>query len=161
MLVLGVTADDKGAQLESLVKSVLSAQGHVRVRTNFVVAGGNELDIVAERESELLTQTQVTPIVGEAKAYGSPLTMPKWHALLGKLLIERASRHTTVGVLIALNGVNGHVAGSYAALKQHDAAVSIIDGGDLLMRAHASGEVADEDVARSAITAQFHREVRG
>ena len=67
MLVLGVTADDKGAQLEALVRSVLESQGCQRVRRNLVGSGGNELDVVAERKSEVVGAIQ-----------GQTLSEPPW-----------------------------------------------------------------------------------
>ena len=131
MLVLGVTADDKGAQLEALVRTLLERQDYERVRTNRIDAGGNELDVVAERESGVLGAVQVIPLVCEAKAYADPVTMPVWQRFLGKLLLERANDSIPVGMLVALNGVNGNVAGSHKALKHRDSAVFVIEGADL------------------------------
>jgi hypothetical protein len=43
MLVLGVTADDKGTQLEALVHTELESQGYVEVYSNVVGSGGTSL----------------------------------------------------------------------------------------------------------------------
>jgi restriction endonuclease Mrr len=115
VLVLGVTADDKGAQLESLVCRMLEEQGYSNVRPNVVGAGGNEVDISAERQATVIGGTQITPLMCEAKAYAGSVNMPTWQKFLGKLLIARTDDVTTVGLLIALNGVNGNVAGSLKA----------------------------------------------
>jgi len=158
VLVLGVTADDKGAQLEALVRSVLESQGYQRVRRNLVGSGGNELDVVAERESEVVGATQVTPLICEAKAYADPVPMPAWQRFLGKLLLARAEESNTVGILVALNAVNGNVAGSYASLRKRDSAVFVIEGKDLLARAIESGEVGKEEAVRETVTNEFHKE---
>lgn len=62
MLLLGVTAHDKGAQLESLIRTVLEQQGFQKVRGNIVGAGGNELDVIAVRESTVMAAFQLTPL---------------------------------------------------------------------------------------------------
>ncbi len=157
MLVLGVTADDKGGQLESLVCRVLKDQGYSEVRANVVGAGGNEVDVTAERRAAVLGGTQVTPLMCEAKAYAGPVNMPTWQKFLGKLLIVRTEDGTTVGLLIALNGVNGNVAGSYKTLKARDRALLVFEGTDLLQVAVSRRELYDEDAARAAVERAFGR----
>jgi len=71
-----------------------------------------------------------------------------WQRFLGKLLLARAEESNTVGILVALNAVNGNVAGSYASLRKHDSAVFVIEGKDLLARAIESGEAGKEDAVR-------------
>jgi hypothetical protein len=157
MLVLGTTADDKGAQLEALVRGVLHRQEYTGVRLNVVRAGGNELDIQATREVDLMGEVQVTPLLGEAKAYAGPLDMPTWHKFLGKLLIERATNSATIGLLVALNGVNGNVAGSYQALRERDKSLFVIEGSDLVDLAIEMSEVSDPERVATAATEAFHR----
>src|SRR5215218_5004465 len=132
VLVLGVTADDKGAQLESLIRTVLEQQGYKKVRSNVVGSGGNELDVVAVRESAVVGDVQVTPLMCEAKAYADSVNMPVWQRFLGKLFIERAKGSSTLGMLVALNGINGNVAGSFAALRAQDPALFVFEGTDLV-----------------------------
>lgn len=131
MLILGATADDKGSQLEVLIRQALETQGYLRVRGNVVRAGGNELDVTAERESPLLAGAVLTPLMCEAKAYADPVNMPTWQRFLGKLLIERSKAPSTIGMLVALNGVNGNVSGSYTDLAENDRSLFVFQGSDL------------------------------
>ena len=128
MLILGVTADDKGAPVESLIRKVLQEQGYTKITSNVVGAGGNQLDVTAARESILVTSTQLTPLMCEAKAYSDPVNMPTWQKFLGKLFIERKKDSTAIGMLVALNGINGNVTGSYADLQKNDTALLVFDG---------------------------------
>lgn len=157
MLVLGVTADDKGAQLESLICRVLEEQGYSEVRPNVVGAGGNEVDISAERQAAVIGETQITPLMCEAKAYAGPVNMPTWQKFLGKLLIARTDDSTTVGLLIALNGVNGNVAGSLKALKTMDKALLVFEGTDLVKHAVSQRELSEKDTVRAAVEEGFRR----
>jgi hypothetical protein len=149
VLVLGVTADDKGAQLESLICRVLEEQGYAKVRPNVIGAGGNEVDVTAERQSAVIGDTQITSLMCEAKAHADPVNMPAWQKFLGKLHIARAEDPTTVGLLIALNGVNGNVAGSFKALKKHDPALLVFEGVDLVKHAETQREVSAKDSVRA------------
>ncbi|GAA3537143.1 hypothetical protein GCM10022235_00740 [Kribbella ginsengisoli] len=157
MLILGLTADDKGAQLEVLVRTVLEQQGYKNLRTNQVGAGGNELDVVATREAAVIGSVQVTPLMCEAKAYADPVSMPVWQRFLGKLLIERFDDVNTIGMLVALSGINGNVAGSLRSLRSKDSALFVFDGRDLLELAAQRGEVAVEKDVREALNAQLRR----
>jgi len=157
VLVLGVTADDKGAQLESLLCRLLEEQGYLNVRLNVVGAGGNEIDVTAERQAPVLGGIQTTPLMCEAKAYAGPVNMPTWHRFLGKLLIARADDSNTVGLLIALNGVNGNVAGSLTALKRQNTALLVFEGTDLVKHAINQREASDEQTVRAKAHAQFRR----
>jgi hypothetical protein len=157
VLVLGVTTDDKGAQLESLIRTVLKQQGYKKVRSNVVGSGGNELDVVAVRESAVVGDVQITPLMCEAKAYADSVNMPVWQRFLGKLFIERAKDSTTLGMLVALNGINGNVAGSFAAVHAQDPALFVFEGADLVNLAVRSGEIGEEQVVRDVVGAQFHK----
>ncbi|WP_144782612.1 restriction endonuclease [Microbacterium sp. BH-3-3-3] len=157
MLVLGTTADDKGSQLESLVKTVLLSQGYTNVHTNVVTAGGNELDITAVRSDAVLTSSHQTPLLGEAKAYADAVSTPAWQRFLGKILLARLDKPHTHGVLIALNGVNGNVRGSYEHLRERESAITIVDGDDLLSRAIATHELSTEARVLESAAEQFGR----
>jgi hypothetical protein len=158
VLILGRTSDDKGTQLETLVRTILEGQGYVRVRCNLVGSGGNELDVVAERESVVMDDVQLTPVMCEAKAYANPVDMPVWQRFLGKLFLERARDTNTVGLLVALNGVNGNVAGSYRDLRRADTAVFVFEGSTLIEQARESGQVAPEDIVRELARTRTHRD---
>lgn len=161
MLVLGESADDKGAQLEALVGTLLAGQGYQRIRLNMVGAGGNELDVFAERESPIMGKVQVTPLFCEAKAYAHPVNMPVWQRYLGKLFIERVRDSNTIGLLIALNGVNGNVAGSLANLEERDSALFVFDGSVVLRLAGELGQVSPEEAVRETLLEQFPRNLFG
>lgn len=155
MLILGRTADDKGAQLETLVKAVLLVQGYTDVRTNVVTAGGNELDITAIRSDEVITSSHQTPLLGEAKAYADPVSTPAWQRFLGKVFLARLDKPHTHGVFIALNGVNGNVRGSYNQLRERESSITIVDGDDLLKRAIETHEAATDAHIRERAVEQF------
>lgn len=151
LLILGATSDDKGAQLEALLETMLVSQGYSEVRRNLVTAGGNEIDVAAVRVSPVGTQTQTTPLMCEAKAYASSLSMPTWHKFLGKLHLARIEDASTVGILVALSGINGNVAGSYAQLQKSDKAVFVIEGRDIARDARERGELSAVDDVRDAL----------
>lgn len=157
MLILGVTAKDKGAQLEALVHTELESQGYVDVNSNVVGPGGNELDVVGSRELGVMGASHMIPLVCEAKAYADPVDMPTWQKFLGKLFLERAEKPATVGMLVALNDVNGNVRGSFASLQTKDSAVFVFDGKHLIGRAREAGEVATAATVRAAVQTQFRR----
>lgn len=159
MLVLGVTSDDKGTQLESLVHAELASQGYVDVYRNVVDAGANEIDVVAKRIHAVLGAVSVTEVMCEAKAYRDPLNMPTWQKFLGKLFIKRseASTSTAIGILIALGGVNGNVRGSYESLRAKDQGLFIFDGRHLFERAHESSEITSESDVRKSVEDTFRR----
>jgi hypothetical protein len=83
--------------------------------------------------------------------------MPAWQKFLGKLHIARAEDPTTVGLLIALNGVNGNVAGSFKALRRHDPAILVLEGVDLVKHAETQREVGAKDSVRARAAAQFEK----
>ena len=159
MLVLGVSSDDKGTQLESLVHTELESQGYVDVYRNVVDAGANEIDVVAKRTYDVLGAVSVTEVMCEAKAYRDPLNMPTWQKFLGKLFIKRSepTTSTAIGILIALGGVNGNVRGSYESLRAKDQGLFIFDGRHLFERAHQSSEIASESDVRKSVQDSFRR----
>lgn len=157
MLILGATSDDKGAQLEQLVRTVLEQQGYKKVRSNVVGAGGNELDVVAVREAAIVGDLQVTQLMCEAKAKADAVDMPMWQRFLGKLFIERTKDSKTVGMLVALNGINGNVAGSYSEVKTRDSGLFVFEGSDLIDLAISSRQIGEEATTYAVVATQFHR----
>ncbi len=110
MIVLGLTNDEKGAQLEQLTVRLFQDIGYRSLTTNLVNAGASEVDVAG---------TFVTPIpggggpetdlIGECKALRRRLNMDEWQKLLGKLFVARLKRQNTIAVLVSLNGFNGNV----------------------------------------------------
>lgn len=156
MLILGVNSDDKGAQLEALVRSTLASDGYDAIEGNVIGAGGDELDVTAELHSTVLNHSHMTPVICEAKAYGKPVILPIWHKFLGKIFVARAANPRSIGVLIALNGVSGNVRGSFNGLS--DTGLLIVDGRDLEARATSTGELASDVDAVQRIRAAFSRD---
>ncbi|MEV1329891.1 hypothetical protein AB0J20_09985 [Micromonospora costi] len=161
MLVLGISSDDKGTQLEALVHTELESQGYVEVYSNVVGSGGNELDVTAKRKFAVIGTDHVTPVVCEAKAYRDPVDLPTWQKFLGKLFIQRSETPATIGILVALSGVNGNVRGSYESLRKKDGSLFVFDGRNLLDRAREAGAIASEDKVSQAVQEQFRRGVSG
>jgi len=157
VLVIGVTAKDKGTQLEALVRTELISQGYESVHTNVIGPGGNELDVVSERDIGVMGSSRVIPLLCEAKAHVEPIDMPAWQKFLGKVFIERTSKPATIGMLVALNGVNGNVRGSFESIRGKDEGIFVFDGNHLLARAREAGEIAAEDTARNVIEADYRR----
>ncbi|MET4538346.1 hypothetical protein ABIE37_000101 [Arthrobacter bambusae] len=158
MLVLGKTADDKGAQLEALVRRILQHQGYKKVRLNVVGAGGNELDVKGIHELLVFDEVQETPVLCEAKAYADPVNMPTWQKFLGKLFLERLEHKNVIGMLVALSGVNGNVAGSYESLRQRDRSVFVVDGDVMVEHSEKSDEIGALDTVKQAVVERFHKE---
>lgn len=159
MLILGVTADDKGAQLESLIQTMLTRERYSEIRANKVGAGGNEIDVSAVHTYEILGQSKSTPVICEAKAYRSAVDMPTWQKFLGKLFIARKVDQTTIGVLVALNGVNGNVWGSFESLEE--SALFLFDGRDLSAHGRETGELVDELEVGLRVIEQFNQKPLG
>lgn len=159
MLVLGVTTKDKGTQLEALVHTELTSQGYAQVHTNVVGAGGNELDVTGVREIDVVGSTHPIPLLCEAKAYADPVSMPTWQKFLGKLFIARAENPGTLGMLVALSGVNGNVRGSFLSLRERDNRIFVVDGNLLLKNATRNGQVSSEVDVRSTIETRLQRRV--
>jgi hypothetical protein len=158
VLILGVTADDKGAQLEALVAKILETEGYVNIRLNRIDTGGNELDVTAERETSTVGETQRVYLIGEAKAYQATVNMPAWQRFLGKLFLARFNDPATAGVLVALNGVNGPVAGSYKELRRRDTQITITEGSGLEQQLTQSGEIAPNRQIREAAARHYRRQ---
>ncbi|MEV4830606.1 hypothetical protein AB0K25_20085 [Micromonospora sp. NPDC049257] len=157
MLILGVSSDDKGTQLEALVHTELESQGYVEVYSNVVGSGGNELDVTAKRKFAVIGTEHVTPVVCEAKAYQDPVNLPTWQKFLGKLFIQRSETPVAIGILVALSGVNGNVRGSYESLRKKDGSLFVFDGRNLLDRAREAGAIASEDKVIQTVQEQFRR----
>jgi hypothetical protein len=137
--------------------SELESQGYVDVYSNVVGSGGNELDVTGKLEVGVMGASRVIPLLCEAKAYVDPVNMPTWQKFLGKLFLERIDKPTTMGILVALNGVNGNVRGSFESVQKKDDSILIFDGKLLLKRACEAGGIATEETAQGAVEAQFRR----
>lgn len=99
---------------------------------------------MAVRESAVVGDVQVTPLMCLSDS-------DSW-----KLFIERANDSTTLGMLVALNGINGNVAGRFAPLRAQDSALFCVRGngsreprdtlgGDWRGAGHQSDTPADDE----------------
>ena len=117
LLILGETNHDRGIQLESLTISLLQSIGYSNVTDRVRGAGGDEVDVKANREVPDLGGVRVDKVICECKAIRKSVDMTDWLKFLGKVLVEQSAEHNRVsGFFIALSGINGTVQGSYEAL---------------------------------------------
>ncbi len=132
MLILGKDTDDTGAQLERLTLKILQSLGYRNIQTNVIGPGGQEIDVSANYPIALPTTSELRRTICECKAYQSPVGITDWLKFLGKIFSEQVRLGREVqGVFIALNSVNGNVAGAYDELKAHGNTVSLISGEEL------------------------------
>lgn len=115
LYILGKNRDGKGTALEELTSAILSQLGYTVVR-NYIGYGGHEIDVEAKYEQKTIGETKMIPVVCECKAHDKPIVIGDWLKFLGKVLVERMSNAQTMGVMIALSGVNGNVQSNYDKL---------------------------------------------
>jgi Holliday junction resolvase-like predicted endonuclease len=115
LYILGKNREGKGTALEELTDAILSQFGYKVVR-NQIGYGGHEIDVVAKFEQQVIGETKEIPVICECKAHSNPIAIGDWLKFLGKVLIERMNNAQTMGVMIALSGVNGNVQGNYDEL---------------------------------------------
>lgn len=131
--MFGRTSDDKGTQLEELTKRLLEKRGYRQVSTNLVGAGGTEMDINAEFALPGLSRENFVHVIGECKAYETPVVQPEWMKFLGKLYTLKVTRKKEVrGIFLALSGVNGNFNGAYEEFREHDESIELVTGDRLV-----------------------------
>jgi hypothetical protein len=127
--VFGKHSDDKGTQLEQLTRRLLERLGYRQVALNVVGSGGSEIDVRAEYPVPGLLESSPIRLVGECKAYETPINLPDWLKFLGKVYSEEARRPGQVrGLLVALSGANGNVLGAVDELRLHKDTVDVVTG---------------------------------
>ena len=114
--ILAKDRNKKGDALEELTKAILEQLGYSVVMKNAVGAGGHEIDVKAKYEQKSIGETKVIPVICECKAHDKPVAISDWLKFLGKVLVERMNNAQTMGVMIALSGVNGNVHSNYDEL---------------------------------------------
>ena len=133
MIILGKTNDDKGMQLEQLTKNILERRGYKRIITNFIGAGGEEIDLTAEYEvPQINNNFLIKKILCECKAHKKPNDINDWLKFLGKVYHSQIINKEIIGCFISLSGVNGNVAGNYEDIKKSCPSIQMINGDDLL-----------------------------
>ena len=88
LLLLEENKDKKGKLLETIVKVLLASYGYDYVATNEIGAGGNEIDVVAEKKQIIVGGVKTYPLICECKAHESPVNMNDWLKFLGKVYIN-------------------------------------------------------------------------
>ena len=131
LLLLEQDRDRKGSMLEIITKVLLSSDGYEYVATNEIGAGGNEIDVAAEKRVSTLGKTSIYPLICECKAHGSPITMNDWLKFLGKVYKEKRKNSLATGIMIALSDANGNVKGDFRCENYQDD-VCLLAGKDLL-----------------------------
>ena len=133
LIILGTNTDDKGTQLENLTRYLLGELGYTDIVVNEIRAGGQEIDVRAERRFLSPGGEQTYRVICECKALKIPIAMPDWLKFLGKVHVEEAQLNRQVNAcLIALSGVNGNVAGSFDALCETGERIELITGDGLV-----------------------------
>lgn len=139
IFVYGKTNDDKGSQLEALTAAILKSMGYSVVR-NEVKSGGNELDVVATKREPIGGDVS---LICECKSRNDLISMNDWLKFIGKLHLEQRKNQMTHGLMIALNGANGNVLGSYKDIKS-DNYITLITDEDLLAHINAIHQMIPE-----------------
>lgn len=153
LIILGKTKDDKGTQLEQLTRVLLKHQGYSNIVTNIQVGGGSELDVTAERKDVVGIKEIKTPVLCECKAHQTPIALTDWLKFIGKLTIARRTNDRTIGLMLALNGANGAVIGSYKSDFAGDDTIQLIANDDLMSLLQQVYGIPDSDNIRSVFTA--------
>lgn len=141
--VFGRTSDEKGSQLEELTRRLLARLGYTNLSLNVVGAGGGEVDVQGELRIPGLAGDTSLRVVGECKAYESPVGMSDWLKFLGKVYSEQARNPNPVrGTLVALSGANGNVRGAAEQLRMSRTDVELVDGEALISLVQVVCEVS-------------------
>jgi hypothetical protein len=131
--VFGRTADDKGTQLEQLTRRLLERLGYKHLALNVVGSGGSEIDVLGDYPIPGPLGPASLRVIGECKAYESPVTLPDWLKFLGKLFVEEAKAPGEVrGLFVALSGANGNVRGSVEELRNRRKTIDFVDAENLV-----------------------------
>jgi hypothetical protein len=161
MLILGKSSDDKGTQLENLTHSILSKLGFTNIVLNEIRNGGEEIDVSAEIEFPGIKESQRTDLICECKAYKNLVDMNAWLKFLGKLFTaEKYKNQTVYGYFVALNGVNGNVAGHYKGLLDHHVnTITLVTGEELLKHVSTIYTLCDLKIVKQTIQKLTKRQV--
>jgi hypothetical protein len=103
----GARANARGHLFEALMARVLRHYGYEVDRTPNVNYSGMEIDIEGR---QLATGT---PLYAECKAYETAVDSPKMQAFFGKYIAQWRKDQRSVGLFVALPGVNSHAKGFY------------------------------------------------
>lgn len=105
--------------------------GYKYVTTNEIGSGGDEIDVLAERQQNIIGGSTKYPLICECKAHESPICMNDWLKFLGKVFKEKRKNSLSSGLMIALSDANGNVKGDIRNTNYQDDA-RLLTGGDLI-----------------------------
>src|SRR5215213_11431509 len=96
LIVLGASKNDRGIQLEQLTTQLLSAVGYRVVAIRGRGAGGDEIDVSAERTFDEMGQLSTHKALCECKAFRKPADVGHWEKFLGKILLAESTSSSAV-----------------------------------------------------------------
>lgn len=118
--ILGNTPQEKGSELEELVRFILKEKGYSDLVKRYISSGGHEIDIHGQLKIPMVGDSQSIDVICECKAHGQPINTTDWLKFLGKIYLEESNTgRQASGCFISLSGVNGNVWGSYKQLKEN------------------------------------------
>ncbi len=131
--ILGQHGDARGAQLETLAANILVSLGYTDIVKNRISHGGHEIDVEARLSQPGLSEPRVTRLICECKAHSIPIGISDWLKFLGKVFTEATTNSEPVsGLLVALSGINGNVAGHYDTIRKYSKNVEVVSGDSIV-----------------------------
>lgn len=149
LYILASGKDAKGTQLEYLTKSILDSLGYQYVATNYITAGGDEIDVYAKVRIPTPGKMMEYPVLCECKAHESPISENDWQKFLGKMFKQRQKNSLTQGLMIALSDANGNVKGDYD--QSHYEGIQLLQGNDLIQSLSKAFSLESEPIAREQV----------
>ena len=152
MMLLAENPQSRGRLLEVIVADVLSQLGYQEVQTR-QKKNGEELDITARYTTGKVPESAFAPVIGECKAYGRPVDMPRWNQFIGKVYKRRADDRRTQGILVAISGVTADVRDNFRDFSKtaEGSGISLLDDADLVRLFVSAGIVPSEDKIRAVV----------
>lgn len=161
MIILGVTADDKGKQLETLVKTILASLGYSNIHVNVIGAGGSEADVTAQITVSKLSGESSSELICECKARKVPANMEDWQKFLGKVhLFNAGCPKQVLGCFISLRGYNGNVIGSYRQYRQTSESIDLVTEEEIVKLLSKKFTLIEESSLRSSLSKKTMRSVK-
>ncbi|MED4051533.1 hypothetical protein [Priestia megaterium] len=156
MKILGKDKNDKGQQLEELVKSLIENSRlledvkNVSVGKRRFTNSGGEIDVEATVTLRINEKTETKNLIVECKAYQGEIMLPDWHKFLGKILEKKFdTQKEWIGWFVALNGVNSKINSWYNNFKttSNSYKLRLLTGEDLQNLMHSSLHCVSEEFA--------------
>lgn len=141
LYLLADNRQEKGKQLESLIRRILQKNNCTNIQPN--IKGADEIDVMAEHTTSIKDCPRVRKIICECKAHDNPINMNDWDKFLGKFF--KNDDGDTLGFMIALSGANGNVLNDINAYKaKYNNRIKLISGQDLIAPLKLLYKIHDE-----------------